>query len=50
LFSAIPEIVFAAVFVSAGIFVILLFGLICFFLLLLKIKEEVKKRKELIAR
>ncbi|OEG71663.1 hypothetical protein ATZ36_13590 [Candidatus Endomicrobiellum trichonymphae] len=50
LFLAITWILFAVVFESTDIFVILLFGLVCFFLLLLKIKEGAKKREELIAR
>ncbi|MCA6085464.1 type II secretion system F family protein [Candidatus Endomicrobiellum agilis] len=50
LFTMIAGVLFVVILISTDIFVILLFGLIFFFLPLLKIREEVKKRKELIAR
>jgi tight adherence protein C len=50
LFAMISGMLFAIIFISFDIFVILLFGLIFFFLPLLKIKEESKKRKNLITR
>jgi len=50
LFAMISGMLFAVIFISANVFVVLLLGGIFFFLPLLKIKEEAKKRKELIAK
>jgi len=48
LFAMVFGILFSVVFISMNVFIVLLCGLIFFFLPLLKIKEESKKRKEFI--
>jgi tight adherence protein C len=46
IFAMFTGILFAALFISLNIIVILSVGLMCFYLPVLKIKEELKKRKE----